>query len=281
MKGILVCTDGSHYASEALRYSGWVAARSAKPVTALYASDLRQFQLPAILDLSGSLGIQPYQQAIDILHHVENEKIKFIRTMAEESFRRFGPQDGRFEARTGSLSDTVIEFEDSCDLLVLGKRGEGSEFASEHLGSTLERVLRQVDLPCLVGNREFHEIKRVAFAFDGGKSCLAGIEYLKEHRWLKDLPIQILVVAESESETDWAVEQMQQAEQTLVGCGYQVGSEMLNGLVEDALSKYVASEGIDLLLIGAHGHSRIRRLIIGSTTTEVLRRCRVPILCFR
>jgi nucleotide-binding universal stress UspA family protein len=33
--------------------------------------------------------------------------------------------------------------------------------------------------------------------------------------------------------------------------------------------------------MGAYGHSRIRNLFVGSTTTEMIRSCKVPILLFR
>jgi len=33
--------------------------------------------------------------------------------------------------------------------------------------------------------------------------------------------------------------------------------------------------------MGAYGHSRIRSLIIGSTTTEMIRSCKVPVALFR
>lgn len=36
-----------------------------------------------------------------------------------------------------------------------------------------------------------------------------------------------------------------------------------------------------MLIMGAYGHSRIRNLIIGSTTTSLVRSCRLPILMFR
>jgi nucleotide-binding universal stress UspA family protein len=39
--------------------------------------------------------------------------------------------------------------------------------------------------------------------------------------------------------------------------------------------------GIDLLVMGAYGHSRIRSLIVGSTTAAMARRCRIPVLMFR
>jgi nucleotide-binding universal stress UspA family protein len=34
-------------------------------------------------------------------------------------------------------------------------------------------------------------------------------------------------------------------------------------------------------LMGAYGHSHIRNLIIGSTTTAMIRSCKIPVLLFR
>jgi len=281
MKQVLVCTDGSKYAFEALKYGAWIAEKAGGHLTALYVSDLRQFQLPAVLDLAGSLGIQPYQDSIDILRKVEDEKVKWIRAETEKAMEALGVRSGVFEARSGLLCDVLDEYDRKVDLLVLGKRGEGFEFASEHLGSSLERVLRESALPCWVGNREYREIGNVAFAYDGGKSCREGLRFLTESQWLRDLPFRILVAAEGEGDVGWAQEQAQEAEVTLAGAGYEVETEMLNGVVEDAIANYVSDRGVDLLLMGAYGHSRLRRLIIGSTTSEMLLRCRIPILCFR
>ena len=47
------------------------------------------------------------------------------------------------------------------------------------------------------------------------------------------------------------------------------------------ISDVVRNEKIGLLVMGAYGHSRIRSLVIGSTTTEMVRSCKVPVLLFR
>ncbi|MGE9289693.1 MAG: universal stress protein, partial [Puniceicoccales bacterium] len=54
---ILLCTDGSSYSQEALKYAAWVSRKTGASVTALYVSDLRRFELPTIMDVGGSLGI--------------------------------------------------------------------------------------------------------------------------------------------------------------------------------------------------------------------------------
>ena len=63
--------------------------------------------------------------------------------------------------------------------------------------------------------------------------------------------------------------------------GYRVTAEVIPGQPEAVISQFVESQGIGLLVMGAYGHSRIRSLIIGSTTTEMLRSCKVPVVLFR
>ena len=47
------------------------------------------------------------------------------------------------------------------------------------------------------------------------------------------------------------------------------------------LTQAIESNGIDLLVMGAYGHSRVRSLIIGSTTTGMIRSCKIPIALVR
>ena len=44
---------------------------------------------------------------------------------------------------------------------------------------------------------------------------------------------------------------------------------------------FIEEKNIDFLLMGAYGHNRIRYLVIGSTTAQMLRSSRIPVLLFR
>ncbi|NPZ02087.1 universal stress protein, partial [Pseudomonas aeruginosa] len=44
---------------------------------------------------------------------------------------------------------------------------------------------------------------------------------------------------------------------------------------------YQKEHGIDLLVMGAYGHSRIRQFLVGSTTTSMLRTTISPLLLLR
>ena len=62
--------------------------------------------------------------------------------------------------------------------------------------------------------------------------------------------------------------------------GYAVAAEhRCRAMPEEVIADGVERDQIDLLVMGAYGHSRIRSLIIGSTTTEMIRSCKIPSCC--
>jgi nucleotide-binding universal stress UspA family protein len=87
------------------------------------------------------------------------------------------------------------------------------------------------------------------------------------------------VAARAEEEA--ALKTLQSAEGVLRAAGYAPVTQMLVGAPDNEIGAYVEGRGINLLIMGAYGHSRIRQLIIGSTTTAMIRRCKVPVLLFR
>ncbi|MGH8018234.1 MAG: universal stress protein [Opitutaceae bacterium] len=281
MKRLLVCTDGSAYGQVCCQYAGWLAARSEAVVEILYVTDLRQFEVPLIADLSGSMGIQPYQAILGQLQELEEKKAAIILENAVKTVREAGATGEVLSAhKTGLLVDCLTDHEVEADLILLGKRGENANFATEHLGSTMERVVRASTLPCLVTSRSFKPVSRALIAYDGGESSGKIIEFLANSDSFRGLEIQVVTVAGS-IDADTALGHLREAEARLKDAGYNPVCQMLHGTAEDQIAAYVAGNAINLLMMGAYGHSRIRYLIIGSTTTEMIRTCRIPVMLFR
>ena len=67
----------------------------------------------------------------------------------------------------------------------------------------------------------------------------------------------------------------------LEAAGFAVTSHALPGEPETVIADAIQRENIQLLVMGAHGHSPIRHLILGSTTTTMVRTCQVSVLLFR
>lgn len=281
MKKILVCTDGSAYSFVCYDYAAWLAERTGAALEILYVSDLRQFEVPMVADLSGSLGVQPYQAVLGRLQEFEQERAKAILEQARTHFASKAPQTPvNFTHKLGFLVDTFHEFEARVDLIMLGKRGENANFATEHLGSTMERVVRASHIPCLVTSRAFKAVERILLAYDGSRSCQKALEFLATTSALRDLELHLVTVAASHEE-EAALKTLQAAEGVLRAAGCTPVAQMLVGAPDNEISAYVEGRGINLLIMGAYGHSRIRQLIIGSTTTSMIRRCKVPVLLFR
>jgi nucleotide-binding universal stress UspA family protein len=280
MNRVLLCTDGSAYSQVCYEYAAWFAARLPTSFEVLYVTDLRQFEVPMIADLSGSLGVQPYQAILAKLQELEQDKARVILEDAARFFAERQIAPVKTVHRTGFLVDCFQDFEREADLVMLGKRGENANFATEHLGSTMERVVRASKKPCLVTSRSFRPIERVLLAYDGGKSGRRALDYLASNPTFKGLELHLVIVAAREAE-EVALGYLRDAENRLRQAGYTPVCQMLHGIPEDEIADYLEARSINLILMGAYGHSRIRHLVIGSTTTEMMRQCRVPVLLFR
>jgi nucleotide-binding universal stress UspA family protein len=180
--------------------------------------------------------------------------------------------------RHGSLVDTLTDLEAGVRLFVLGKRGEHADLAKGHLGGELERVVRAVHRPLLVCSRSFQPVQRILVAFDGSATTRKGIGMLAASPLLRGLEFEVLMVAAT---TDEHARDVQWAADTLRAGGSTAQGVVLPGDADDVISQYVRDKAIDLLVMGAYGHSRIRHLIVGSTTTSLLRSCHVPVLLLR
>lgn len=68
---------------------------------------------------------------------------------------------------------------------------------------------------------------------------------------------------------------------TLSEAGFAATARRLEGEVGAAISAQVRERHIDLLVMGAYGRSRIHQLVVGTTTTAMLRNCQIPVLLLR
>lgn len=288
MKKILLCSDGSTFAENTYRYGAWFATRlKAEAVDVLCVTDVRGQQAISQQNLSGSIGIDASENLLNRLVELEHEKAKInhqraklVLQEAAQTLKAEGVEKINLLHETGFLVDCLSQFEADCDLVVLGKRGEAAEFASGHLGANLERIVRSSHKPCLVTSRQFKPIERVLVAYDGSPSSQKILQFIADSSIFAGLELHIVTVAKSVAE-EVAIARMESAKQWLQQAGFEPVCSVIEGHSEKAISNYVTEQDISLLLMGAYGHSRIRHLVIGSTTAQMLRSSHIPVLLFR
>jgi nucleotide-binding universal stress UspA family protein len=287
MKTILLCTDGSSFAENVYRYGAWFAIQFPARINVLYVTDIRSQKVVSTGNFSGSIGFGASEKLLNELVNLEHEKAKLnnqkarlILQNAADSLKTEGITEFELINKTGFLVDCFHEFEENADLIVLGKRGEAADFASGHLGANVDRIVRISRKPCLVTQREFKPIQRILVAYDGSSSGKKILQFLANSRSFQSLEIHLLTVAKNELDQT-AVARLNEAKQELQRAGFVPVCSLLEGEAEKAIANYITQQDISLLLMGAYGHNRIRHLVIGSTTAQLLRSGNIPVLLFR
>ena len=280
---VLAALDGSNYATSIVGLAAWAAVRLAAPLEFVHAID-RPSVAPDKQDLSGNLILGDREDLLVELSALDESRSR----IAQESGRRLLDQarilaresagiEAETRLRHGGLLDTLLELESDARLFVLGKRGEHADFSKGHLGSNLERVVRAVHRPVLVAARAFAPPQKFLIAFDGSVTTRRCIEMVCASPLLKGITCDLLMVGEFGSEPDgleWAREKLSDA-------SFAVNVHVVAGAADAVIALHVQDHAIDLIVMGAYGHSRIRSLILGSTTTQILRTCPVPVLLLR
>jgi nucleotide-binding universal stress UspA family protein len=95
---------------------------------------------------------------------------------------------------------------------------------------------------------------------------------------LKGLDCHLVMVAESD---DKHVGELKQATAILQEAGFNVIPVIKQGEVQPTLSQYQRDYDIDLMVMGAYGHSRIRQFLVGSNTSKMVRLSDIPVLLLR
>jgi nucleotide-binding universal stress UspA family protein len=280
---VLTCIDGSPYASAACDAAAWAALRLAAPLKFLHV--LHKEQGVPTTDLSGSIGLGARESLLEELACLDEKRGKLSQErgrqlLAAAKLRAVaaGIAESDGLQRHGGLVETLTELQAGIRLLVLGKRGEAADVAADHLGSHLERVIRAMQRPILVTTANFTPPQRVMIAFDGSATTRKGVAMVAGSPLFQDLPCHLVMAGADTAETR---AQLAHAHRSLESRGFATQSVILPGETESVLSCYQQEQGIDLMVMGAYGHSRIRQLLIGSTTTQMLRKTSISLLLLR
>jgi nucleotide-binding universal stress UspA family protein len=284
MPSILACTDGSSYAPSIYQHTAWAAQRLSASVEVLHVLDHHR-ERAAGLDLSGAIGIDATAHVIEELTKIEEAEGRAQRLHgkqllddAREQLLAAGVRDVTTTQRHGTLEETLLELEPQHDLVVMGKRGEHTDRDQAHLGGNLERLIRTAVRPVLVAARVFRPIESFLVAYDGGASVTRAIDFVLGSPLLCGAPCHLLRVGTPDAKVEASVEA---ATARLRAGGHEVRASVLPGEPAAVIAEAIQRERVPLLVMGAYGHSPIRALLLGSTTTALLRTCHVPVLLFR
>ena len=285
MNQIYACIDGMPAAETVVDWAAWAARRVGAPLHLLHVLD-EPTAMPPVGDFSGALGYgaqELLQQQLSTLDEqrgaIEREAGRHVLERAGEYARATGVTQVAEGMHYGSLVDILLGLEDRARLVVLGEHYRTSTPRRVYLSHHVERVVRSIKRPVLVATvAPFATPERFVVAFDGSATARKTVDMVAGSPLLQGLPALIAMVA---PDTPEAQQALQEAQAVLQSAGFAVETRLLQGDPEQALPELLQTQGNALLVMGAYGHSRIRQLIVGSTTTALLRLSPVPVLVLR
>ncbi|NPU86020.1 MAG: universal stress protein [Syntrophaceae bacterium] len=275
---ILIATDGSAHSQTALEYGIYIAGKLEARLTGLHVMELLQLQAPVFSDISGSIGIPPCQEFLPVMENSLETKADAILQAFRDRCRKSGlvPE---VKKCLGVIDEIIIEEGRQADLILLAQRGEHFHLGGGAiLGTTAESVVRKSGKPVLVTPAAYREIESMALAYDGSSPAGKALEMAAELSEKAAWPLTVITVSNDPAASDRVCKQAETMLDT-----WMIDWEMiqLTGREDKAILHFLRDGSVELLVMGAYGHNRLRELLVGSTTSQVIRKSPIPVLLTR
>ena len=276
---LVVCTDGSPYGDVACQYGFHLAGALKAELKGLHVLDVRMTEGPYLADLSGAIGATGYYGAVSQFRDVMEAKGNAIQSNFEACSAKAGVP-ATLKVEIGHPVHSILEVEQDSDLLILGQRGENEKHGRELLGSVTDRVSRSATKPCLITHSQFTPVTSVLAACDGSpisEKVAASAAVLASALMAS---LTVLTVTEK---LDPVVAQgvAEAAARTCKAAGCDPRLTILPGHASDVILDVIARDKTNLVVMGAHAHTRIRRWFVGCTSQRVLADSGIPVLLVR
>lgn len=282
-KLILACVDGSKISESVCDYGAWLSKGVQGPLKLLYTIDHHP-ETAQDMDLSGSLGVDSRDQLLEEITTNEHTRSKLrlkegksILQTAKERVVQDGIENPIICLQHGSLVESLVELKQELRILVIGARGKVHENQQGKIGAKLQSIIRSVYGHILVAYQPFKAPERVMIAYDGSKNCDHAIDMIAQSPLYKGLICHLVCVGKKNISA-----RLEVAAEKLKSAGWtDIVIADLQGAPEDELCSYQINKNIDMTIMGAFSHTRLRDLIVGSFTTKMLLNTNTPLLLLR
>jgi nucleotide-binding universal stress UspA family protein len=278
IRQILIPTDGSDYSKTALEYGIYIGKLLEAQLTGLHIIDIKIIQGPIFSDIFGSISLSPFPEFLTAIEKGLDERADSIL----ETFRRRCEGEGlipRIKKVTGIIDEEILREGRDADLILLAQRGEHYPLSqSVLLGSTAEAVVRKSGKPVLVTPGKFREIESMGLAYDGSPPAQHALGIAAQLSVKTKWPLTVIIITDL---AFLAADLTKRIEEYLEP--FEIDSDVivLRGREEKEIIKFIREGAVELMLMGAYGNSRFKELLLGSTTSHVIRNSTIPVLLTR
>jgi nucleotide-binding universal stress UspA family protein len=184
------------------------------------------------------------------------------------------------DIRTGIPGELIAREAVAHDIVVMARTGYSRVSGPhERVDTIVSHALRGSVRPVLVAGRSFTaeaEIRTIMVAFDGSVHAARALLAAGELGARRGVRCKLVAIASSQNA---GKEILTPAESFLYHHGVSPESKIVIGSRASEVICEIAMESrVDILVMGAYGHSPIREMLFGSTTERVLSHCQATVL---
>jgi nucleotide-binding universal stress UspA family protein len=180
--------------------------------------------------------------------------------------------------RHGSLDEALVNLQDEIRVLVLGLRGEDHVEDETGIGSQLENTIRALHKPIFIVNGAFKQPQSMMLAYNDTEGARKALEMVCKSPLYKGMQVHLVHVSDSESAGKAL---LLEARFKLQEAGLSHHTSLLHGDAQAALLAYQQQHNLDMTVMGAFNHGKLRSLFFGSFTLKMLKANNKPILLLR
>lgn len=278
---ILAPVDGSADASVALDHAIEIAHEEAGQIHALFVADSR------LIEATYRRASMPEIMVAETDSTLTQAAVVASRRLAEYGAATLADAKDRCrtagvacetEYVTGIVANVILKRTADADLVVVGRRGEGAEWAGPQLGSVLESIVRFAQAPVLAVQAEIRPIKRILVAFDGSERAVDVLKIAAEMASRKQRALIVLTVDDGVGGRHQA---WKMGKEMLADRGQKATHLFVTGHATAEILRLATNEMCDLIALGSYGHGHFVEIVFGSTVDEVLHRAVSPVLICR
>ncbi len=256
LERVLLCTDGSEFSEGAIREAISIAKRCNSKLYAISVVEVNpEFEAYAP-GLAEKIEKDTRTHLNDIKERAEKEGVtcETITHKGEEPYRYIVKETSRIEA----------------DLIVMGRHGR-TGINRLMMGSVTARVIGHTACNVLVVPRSaVFKRKKILIATDGSEFSDKALHNALDIATACESEVVIVSVASSESEVTEAEGFVREAREMAEKKGLKVTTGTPVGTVYEIIINVAEKENVDLIVVGSHGRTGLKRLLMGSVAERVI-----------
>jgi nucleotide-binding universal stress UspA family protein len=277
-KTILVPIDSSDTSLVAVDYAIDLSRSFDSEIVGISIIDIKKLAGPFRRDLGTSIGgMVPYA---DFQQNVRQFLEDTARAALDELEGKCNSAGISFTRTTkeGVVGKEIVESAKRCDMISMGMAGEHAFWRDAFLGSNLESVVRQTHKPVLVTPEKYKKITKILVAYDASSFSTKALTACADIAEQMKLPLTVVTVSDDKKVGE---DILSQADENLKDCKITYDKVLKDGETVSAILELCKEGSYDLLAMGAYGHSKIRELILGNTTVQIMRKVSCAVLLCR